>query len=830
MYQNKTRNRGNVRSQKKDVKLYNIEEIKILMKKFFEKRNLLLYIISFMISMVSFGGNSSLGLAPFALAIVAATLANEIPIGVVYVLTCIGTYLGFGTEGLATYIITSLVFFGSLFILKTRIQDENNEKRKIGKHIIISILCVQILPMIFKEFYLYNAFVAIVQAILTYAFYKVFVNSITVIRDYGVKKVFSIEEIIGASMMIIISFVALTPVHILGFSLKNILSILIVLILGWKNGILVGTTGGVTAGVVLGVVDSGDPIMIAVFALSGLLSGILNKYGKLGVIVGFILGNLILTFVDNGNLFPIIHFQEILIAALGLLLIPKKVEFAIEDLFVESKLLPETTGRVLESSKETIKKLTNISETISKIAKNYTEEKEELVDTEISQIEKENEDIFINELQLNITDLEDNVLYDDICYSKEIVSDIFKVLLANNKIEEEQLIKIFENHNNYIIGVNNENEDENSGIKEDLSEMITRINSIFKESKVKFVCKKKIEENKKNVSAQLQGVSEIIAEVAENIDEIDDTKYNKEEKQILQLLRQKQIKIEDISVKKEETGRCKIIIYTKCCSSLETDTCYLKNIEQIISRVLNEKINLTDQECGLRKKEKYCKFTYISSDKYSLQIGIAKATKDGSKVSGDTSIQTRLEDGKYLLAISDGKGSGEEAKKSSKMATDMLEELLTSGFKHNTSIKLINSTLAGVMQEDMFATLDITILDLYAENMEFIKNGACPSYVKSGKNVQILKSDSMPTGILNNIDLVIYDKDIRKNDIIVMCSDGITDSDKNYQNKELWLKYLLEEINTDDVQKIADVIISEAIDNDYGIEKDDMTVIVAKVC
>ena len=213
-----------------------------------------------------------------------------------------------------------------------------------------------------------------------------------------------------------------------------------------------------------------------------------------------------------------------------------------------------------------------------------------------------------------------------------------------------------------------------------------------------------------------------------------------------------------------------------------------------------------------------------------MQIGIAKATKDGSKVSGDTSIQTRLEDGKYLLAISDGKGSGEEAKKSSKMATDMLEELLTSGFKHNTSIKLINSTLAGVMQEDMFATLDITILDLYAENMEFIKNGACPSYVKSGKNVQILKSDSMPTGILNNIDLVIYDKDIRKNDIIVMCSDGITDSDKNYQNKELWLKYLLEEINTDDVQKIADVIISEAIDNDYGIEKDDMTVIVAKVC
>ena len=71
---------------------------------------------------------------------------------------------------------------------------------------------------------------------------------------------------------------------------------------------------------------------------------------------------------------------------------------------------------------------------------------------------------------------------------------------------------------------------------------------------------------------------------------------------------------------------------------------------------------------------------------------------------------------------------------------------------------------------------------------------------------------------------------IQKGDIIVMCSYGIIESNSDYQNKELWLKYLLEEMNNDDVQKIADIIISEAIDNDFGKENDDMTVIVAKVC
>ena len=174
-------------------------------------------------------------------------------------------------------------------------------------------------------------------------------------------------------------------------------------------------------------------------------------------------------------------------------------------------------------------------------------------------------------------------------------------------------------------------------------------------------------------------------------------------------------------------------------------------------------------------------------------------------------------------------GSGPEARKSSKIAIKMLERLLTSGFEKDTSIKLINSTLSANTEEDMYATLDIQILDLYSGNIEFIKNGACPTYIKRDNEVQILKSESLPTGILEDIDLEVYDKDLEDGDIIVMCSDGILDSNTEYLNKELWVKYLLEDIQTDDVQKIADIIVNEARDNDYGSEKDDMTVIVAKV-
>ncbi len=94
--------------------------------------------------------------------------------------------------------------------------------------------------------------------------------------------------------------------------------------------------------------------------------------------------------------------------------------------------------------------------------------------------------------------------------------------------------------------------------------------------------------------------------------------------------------------------------------------------------------------------------------------------------------------------------------------------------------------------------------------------------------MQIIKALSLPAGILDNISLVVYDKDIEDNDILVMCSDGIMESNAEYQNRELWVRDILESIETDNVQKIADIITKEAIDNGFGKTQDDMTIIVAK--
>ena len=92
-------------------------------------------------------------------------------------------------------------------------------------------------------------------------------------------------------------------------------------------------------------------------------------------------------------------------------------------------------------------------------------------------------------------------------------------------------------------------------------------------------------------------------------------------------------------------------------------------------------------------------------------------------------------------------GSGKQAKESSKQILKLLENLLLSGFNKKISLDLINSSLINKSAET-FATLDIAIIDLYKGNIEFIKSGACPTYIKNKKRVQMIKSSSLPTGII----------------------------------------------------------------------------------
>lgn len=836
MFQNLSKNTEEVFDE--DVEFYDEQTnsqkkgFKELLKNNFSLQNSIIYVLSFMLSMI--GGADNLlftSVAPFGFAIVAATMGAKIPTAIICVLTLIGTTIRFGGNGLLFYILTLLIFLAFVLIKRPEEQEGKNEKIKVGFQMALAVFVVQTVKMLFKGFLLYDLLYNCMLAITTFILYKIFVNSIEVFKDYKIKKVFSIEEVMGASLMLAIAVNCLGNLSIFGFSIRNILSILIVLVMGWKNGMLVGATTGITIGTVVGILNGQNPVMLAAYAISGMIAGLLNKLGKIGVVVGFIIGNIVLSYVANGNTIEVIKFQEILIAALGLLAIPKSYRLDISDFISNQMLLPETTTRTLEENKETIHKLTNMSDTISQMAKEYANAAATIVtDDELEKQEKANKELFEEELISNLEDKEENLLYEDIYNNNEnILDEIFEVLISKEVITRKDIVNIFANHNNYIMGFSPDSKEEDYIAQNDIDEIVRAINSSYRVSKLNFIWKKKLDENKKTMSSQLNSVSEALSNLAGQITKEENDIYRPYKEQIKTLLQDKEISLKDITIKKEESGRYLVNLYTGVCESVDGKQCGVKKIARILERTLNEKVILQRQKCGLRANDDTCIYTFTSEDNFTLQVGLAKTKKEDSIISGDTTLQTRIEDGKYLLAISDGMGSGPEARKSSKIAIKMLERLLKSGFNNDSALKLINTTISANTEEDMYATLDVNILDLYEGDMKLIKNGACPTFVKRNGKVEILKSVTLPTGILNDIDLVEYNYDLQDGDIVLMCSDGVINSNKEYLNKELWIQEILEEMETDDAQKISDIVLQEAIDNDFGKEKDDMTIITFKV-
>lgn len=777
----------------------------------FAKNNIVLYVVSFMLSMVGLTGEFSI----FSVSMLGACFASSVPALGIVLVSLIGNLIKYGVGGALGYFLTALIMVVTLFLIKPVYNEqERNEKIKIGKNVFISTLLLQIVKLAISTFTIYDMLSGVAVSIIALVFYKIFVNAIVVLQDFNKRSAFSIEEVIGASLLLAISVGAFGDLNIFGFGIRNILSILIVMILGWKNGVLVGTTSGVTIGVTLGIITGSEPIMIAAYAISGMIAGILNRFGKLGVIIGFALGNVILAYVSNGYTIELIHFKEILIASIGLLAVPKTLHIDLEEFIGNSKFLPVVPNRALNKSKEVAENLNSVSEAIQEMATAY--KKYEPRTFEENTHRNANKQIFIAELLNNLEPYRENMLYDDIAnVDGKIIDKIFSILLGKQQIEKEDLLKTFAECNSYIIESNDNNV--SKLLEKNINEIVRTINMSYRISKSDFIWRKKVEQNNANMEKQLNGVSKAIQNMAKDIQkELElGEKYEKENKEIIEILKQKDINIEDISISKED--RYIVDIYLN--EILETIK--INTIEKVLTKVLKENIVLND-EVSVGKK-----LSFISDDKYVMAIGSGETIKNKSKVSGDSILNIRLKDGKYLVAISDGMGSGQEAKKSSTQALRMLENLLLSGFDKNTSLELINTSLIN-QNSEVFSTLDIAIIDLYKGTIEFIKSGACPTYIKNKKKVQIIKSNTLPAGIIDVNDVQTFDKDISTGDIMLMCSDGILDSNVEYKNKELWIKYLLEDIETNNTQKIADLILSEAIDNNYGVPKDDMSIVVCK--
>lgn len=161
--------------------------------------------------------------------------------------------------------------------------------------------------------------------------------------------------------------------------------------------------------------------------------------------------------------------------------------------------------------------------------------------------------------------------------------------------------------------------------------------------------------------------------------------------------------------------------------------------------------------------------------RFGLDFGAACCPKKGCEEAGDSLI-IRDFDGVYLAAISDGMGSGAEAKRESSQAVQLLADLVTCGFRLDEASECVNRLLLLREGGEMYATLDAILFDPQEGSISIAKHGAPASYIIRSGLVSTLYSEALPVGIIADAKASVCSFRIKKGDTIVMMSDGAADA------------------------------------------------------
>lgn len=216
---------------------------------------------------------------------------------------------------------------------------------------------------------------------------------------------------------------------------------------------------------------------------------------------------------------------------------------------------------------------------------------------------------------------------------------------------------------------------------------------------------------------------------------------------------------------------------------------------------------------------------YLSvKPRFDVTFGVSFVAKDGNEISGDTHSVIRTDNGKCIVALCDGMGSGDKAEQMSATSIGLVESFYRAGFDSDVILSCVNKLLT-TSGNEVFCAVDIAAIDLYDGLTDFIKLGASVGLVKCEDKVEIISGSSLPLGVLEEMKPSVTKKALARGDVMVLMSDGVADCFKNPEA----IASVFADVSLNVPQSIAEVILNKALKLAGNKSHDDMTVLVAKI-
>lgn len=736
-------------------------------------------------------------LAPFGLAYLIAITNYERK----YILSSsLGVILGYITlfnkvSNFSAYIIISTI------VTIISMSKLNKKARNIASFIIV-----------FSGLFVYGVLVgssdiilhligAISVTALVFPIYYVVSYTLKCIEEINTQHFFSIDEIVSIELFICLLIVGIGTLSLNDISFRNIAAILFIIALAFISDTNMGAGAGITMGIILGFATGNLMESIAIYGACGLVAGIFRESGKLFTALSFNIIFIIVTLYSG--VFNNISFIEALVGTGIFLLIPKKIYNKISlEINKDKKVGHFSEVRFAEIKDELTERLKDFTEVLSIMGKSLNN----LVGNDKLAIKNKGNALVENLSDRTCSDCDMRYM----CWKRELHQ-------TYNAFSD--LIRNYENNSGAF-----PHELEKKCIKK--YALVKNLEDIMNIYMVNETLKSRLGEGRKILSNHINNMSVTISEI---VDEFGNELHlcTDVEKSIKKSLLKYGINFGSLICYNDKNGRIKIKMQMENC--MGSQTC-IKTVLPIISETIGKNMSIGSEGCNINSKNNMCEIVIEEATKYHINSHVAVATKEGEKFTGDSYSYGRTKDGNYITVISDGMGSGPEAGLESKVSVEIIEKFMEVGFDEKIAIDAVNAIMSIKFSEDeKFSTLDMNKIDLYTGNAKFMKVGAIESFIKRGNKVEVINSNTLPFGVLEEPDVDTVEKQVGNGDVIVSISDGILDVKNDGSFDTTWLIEFLKSTKYRQPKDLSIAILEKAKELSGGKAKDDMTVVVSKV-
>ncbi|WP_147535889.1 stage II sporulation protein E [Bacillus marasmi] len=723
-------------------------------------------------------------------------------------LALIGIIAGAATITIADSVLSFACACVFLLIYRITHKWNSNDLKVVPVIVFFTLLVGNLLQILFIEQRLsvYDGVMAGVEAGLGSILTLIFQQSIPLITMNKRKQLLKTEEIVCMIIMLASIMTGTIGWAVYNLSIEHIVARYLVLLFSFVAGATVGSTVGVVTGLILSLANVTSFFQMSLLAFSGLLGGLLKEGKRIGVAIGLLIATVLVGMYGEGGGELSKTIYESLAAILLFLITPRVITTRL------ARHIPGTAEYAAEQQQYmrkmrdvTASKVSQFSSVFQALSKSFnTNEENERYDDSEREL-----DFFLS----NVTEKTCQTCFKkDYCWTRnfettyEYMSDIMREMDHHDSVLSAKTMREWEKHCTRA-----------NKVVDSIGQELTYFQANQK-------LKKQVQESRRLVAEQLLGVSEVMENFANEIQRERENHY-KQEEQILEAIQEFGIQVEQVEIYSLIKGNVDIDMTIPYCNG--HGECE-KLVAPMLSDILGETIVVNSEECSAYPNG-FCQVTFGSAKAFVVETGVSHAAKDGGFVSGDSYSTIELGLGKYAIAISDGMGNGERAHFESMETISLLQKILQSGIEEKVAIKSVNSVLSLRTNDEIFSTLDLAMIDLQNASAKFLKISSTPSFIKRGKKVMKIQASNLPMGIFQDFDVDVVGEQLKAGDLLIMMSDGVFEGPKHVENYDLWMKRKLQELQTDDPQQIADLIIEEVIRSRGGSIDDDMTIVVSKI-